>query len=260
MASQNKKLKIHFYDVGQGDAVYMRTSKGQDVLIDGGPSSAVLKKIGRDLPFYDRKIELIILSHPEADHLTGLVEVLKRYKVEQIIASEVENDTPVFKEWENLIEEKGIPVNYVLAGSQIVFDENIKMEILHPTSGFLNNKELNNASLVAKLVFGQISFLFTGDIEKPAEKYLSETKGEILNADVLKVAHHGSKTSSSKEFIGLVTPKYAIISAGRNNPYGHPHSSVLETLESFDIEILQTNRDGDIECWSDGKDFGCQAS
>lgn len=248
-------LEVNFLDVGQGDSIFIETPLRNQILIDGGPSSIILEKLGRKMPFWDRSIDLIILTHPEKDHLAGLIEVLKKYRVENILWTGVLRDTSEFQEWQKLIEEEknkeGAQIKIAKNPQKInlsTSEVNSYIEVLFPLES-LEGKEMkdsNNSSIIAKLVFGENSFLFTGDIYKSAEKKLIDG-GLDLNSDVLKVSHHGSKTSSGEEFLAAISPEIAVISVGKDNSYGHPHSETLETLAKYDIKVLRTDRDGDIK-------------
>ena len=210
------------------------------------------------MPFYDRTIDLIILTHPEFDHLSGLNEILKKYKVSNILWTGIVRDTAEYKEWKKLIEEEKAEIFIAKAGQKILWESetNNYMEVLYPFENLEGKvfEDSNNTSIISKLVFGKNSFLFTGDAYKNVEGELINKKAEI-DSDVLKVSHHGSKTSSSEEFIKSVSPQIAVISAGIGNKYGHPHQEVLELLEKYDIKILRTDKDGDIKIISDGKNY-----
>jgi len=250
--SQSPSLEVNFFDVGQGDAIFIETAQGQQILIDGGPGNVILEKLAKELPFWDRTIDLIILTHPELDHLSGLIEVLKNYQVENILWTGVVRETAVYQEWEKAIKAEGAKIFIARAGQKIISGKSI-LEILCPFDEIEEEifKDSNNTSIVAKLVFGNTSFLFTGDIGKSQEKEII-SRGEDIDSDVLKVPHHGSKTSSSEEFIRGVSPEIAIISVGKDNKYGHPHQEVLDILNKYGINVLRTDRDGDIKIFSDG--------
>lgn len=258
--SQPRFLEVVFFDVGQGDAIFIETPERFQVLIDGGPDLTVLEKLGKEMPFYDRTIDLIILTHPEHDHYFGLFEVLKRYEIKNILWTGIIRDTAEYQEWMKLLEEEGAEIRIAEAGQKIIFQEDplIFMEILHPFENLTGKetKYTNDTSIVAELVFGDVSFLFTGDISKKIEKELVYEYID-LNSDVLKVAHHGSKTSSCLEFIEAVSPDIAVISVGENR-WNHPHPEVLANLNQFGIQVLITRELGDIKIISDGKDFKLQ--
>ena len=247
-------LKVKFLDVGQGDAEFIETPDKKQVLIDGGPDLSVLEKLGRAMPFYDRYIDLIILTHPEADHLNGLIEIVKRYDIGAIIMTGVFRNTDQYKEFLNIIKNKKISVYLAKSGGEIDFGNNIKMDILYPFDNLKGKviSDSNNTSIVAKLIYGNFETLFTGDIEKGVENKLIKS-GLNLKSDILKIAHHGSKTSSGEEFLKAVNALMAVIEVGKDNRYGHPHQEVLERLKN--LQIFQTGRDGDIKIISDGENF-----
>ena len=254
--SRSRFLEVTFFDVGQGDAIFIETPKGNKILIDGGPDSALLEKLGENLPFWDRTIDLLILTHPESDHLTGLLEVLRSYKVKNILWTGILMDTAGFKKWEKLIKQENAKIYLAQAGQKIIISPKIVLEVLHPFENLEGKsvKDVNNTSIVLRLDFLEISFLFTGDVYKSAEKELVE-QGSNINSDVLKVGHHGSKTSSDEEFIKEVLPEMAVISVGKNNSYGHPHSETLAILEKYGISIFRTDLNGDIKIISDGINY-----
>jgi len=249
---QSQILKVEFFDIGQGDSIFVETGDKKQMLIDGGPDASILEKIGRAIPFYDRYIDIIVLTHPEQDHLNGLIEIIKRYDIGAIITNGIVRDTSQYKEWMEIIEQKNIPLYIAQKGGIIDFDNGVYLNILYPFEN-MYNKELsdsNNYSIVSKLVYKNFDTLFTGDIEKSVEKKL--IKSDIdLKSDILKIAHHGSKTSSSKEFLDAVGAVIAIIQMGKDNQYGHPHQEVLERLKN--LRALLTGEHGDIEVFSDGR-------
>lgn len=250
---KEKPLEVSFFDVGQGDAIFIETPKRQQILIDGGPSSVILEKLGKEMPFWDRTIELVILTHPEKDHLSGLVEVLKKYQVKNIFWTGIVRNTVEYQEWLKALEKEGAKIFIAKAGQKIIISRTV-LEILHPFESIQGRglKDSNNTSVVVRLGFGESSFLFTGDLPAFQERELV-SRGADIDSDVLKVGHHGSKTSSSEDFIKEVSPELAIISAGKNNSYGHPHQEVLDVLGKYGIKILRTDQNGDIKIFSDGK-------
>lgn len=250
---QHQNLLVTFFDVGQGDAALIEIPGGNQVLIDGGPDKKILSKLGRALPFWDREIDLLILTHPHADHLDGLLEVLKKYDVGMVIESGVNHSVPEYQEWPEILKEKKIKIVTASAGQKLLLGKNVKMDILSPFKNFSGQtvKNVHEATVASRLSYGKNSILFMGDAEKSLE-YQMIFQGEKLDSDILKAGHHGSKTSSSEEFLKAVSPQAAIISAGRKNRYGHPHQEVLERLEKFGIKIFRTDLDGDIYLKSDG--------
>lgn len=251
---ESRGLEVDFFDVGQGDAILIKTPDHQRILIDGGPNNAVVNKLGENLPFFDKEIDLVILTHPHADHLVGLIEVLKRYEVKKILSTGVAHPTPDYLTWLEEIKKQNVPMEIAKAGETLDFGSGIKMEIFYPVEDLAGKQveNLNNTSIVGKLIFGRTSFLFTGDAEMEVWDELI-SRGIDLKADVLKVAHHGSKNATSKNFLEKVQPKFAIISVGENNLFGHPSRIILNYLENIGAQILRTDEQGDVKIISDGE-------
>ncbi|MDX9913809.1 MAG: ComEC/Rec2 family competence protein [Candidatus Moranbacteria bacterium] len=247
VASKKKSdLKVYFLDVGQGDAILV-TSGNNQVLIDSGRNGRItLEKLGRSMPFWDRKIETLIVTHPDADHYGGFDEVLDFYRVENIIKTEAKNDSG---EWLNLLDKlKNKKVTEINpgVGTKIIFPSGANMEIIYPVGNLDIKEDKNENSIVTRLVFGENEFLFTGDLSKEGEAVLLASNLNI-EADFLKVAHHGSHSSTSLEFLKKVKPKDAIISVGKNNSYGHPHKEVIDSLKDGMVRIWRTDVDGTIK-------------
>lgn len=244
---ENKNLRIVFFDVGQGDAILISQGEKQ-ILIDGGISGQkLLEKLGEYVPFWDRKIEIIMVTHPDADHLSGLVDVLKNYTVDQSIESGAKSQSQVFDTYEKLIEEKKVEKQFARRGMKIKLSDEAELEIFSPTDAVIDKlkDDTNSASIVAKLTYGKNSFLFTGDLPLEAESQL--VSAELpLNAQVLKVSHHGSKSATGVNFLELVHPSDAIISVGKDNRYGHPTAEILDRLKNQKIKILRTDESGDV--------------
>ncbi|TSC97250.1 MAG: competence protein ComEC, partial [Parcubacteria group bacterium Greene1014_47] len=247
-------LSVSFFGVGQGDASFIETPQRKQILIDGGPDATVLEKLGKVMPFWDRSIDLVILSHPAQDHVAGLLDVLKAYKVQNILWTGIEKETLVFKQWKEILareQEEGARIFLAYAGQRLNLGENApcpqRIDVLYPDSiaGTLVKGDDNDTSIVARLEFCGSSILFTGDLTKKGEKILLSQKASV-DSDILKVGHHGSKTSSSAQFVEAVSPEVAVISAGRGNRYGHPNLETLETLARYGIEIRRTDEEGDI--------------
>lgn len=245
-------LKVSFLDIGQGDSIFIEAPNGNQVLIDGGSNRAVLKELGKVMPFYDRTIDAVIATHPDKDHIGGLVEVLKNYRADMVMEPGVSSDTGVYQELEKTIADKNLPRILARRGMLLNLGEGARLNILFPDRN-TEDWETNTASIVAKLVYGNNSFLLTGDSPIAIENYLSMIDGRNLKSDVLKAGHHGSRTSTSESFASLVSPEYAVISAGKNNKYGHPHKEVLDILEKIKAVILKTYEKGTIIFKSDGE-------
>lgn len=247
-------LTVYALDIGQGDAVFIQAENGNQILIDGGPNKKILEELGKVMPFYDRTIEALILTHPHEDHINGLIEVLKKYKVSAVLESGNSGKTAAYNEFQKIIKEKNIPLFITKQGMKLEIDSGAELDILLPVLNIMNG-EIHNQMVVGKLNYGNNSFMLTGDMEQNLENYLISFQKENLKSDVLKAGHHGSRTSTSKEFLGWVSPKYAIISAGVKNKYGHPHKEILERLNNFGIKIFRTDENGTIKIKSDGKNI-----
>lgn len=252
--TNGKFLKVEFLDVGQGDAIFIETPDRKQILVDGGPNLSVLEKIGRIMPFYDRYIDIVLLTHPEADHLNGLIEIIKRYNVGAIITTGIVRDTSQYKEWMKIIEQKNIPLYIAQKGGVIDFGNDIGLNILYPFDNIFGQKlsDSNNYSIVSRLVYKNFDLLLTGDIEKSIENKLINS-GADLKSDILKIAHHGSKTSTGEEFLKAVNALVAVIEVGKDNKYGHPHPEVLDRLKN--LAVFTTGKNGNIEILSDGERF-----
>ncbi|MFA4890344.1 MAG: ComEC/Rec2 family competence protein [Candidatus Paceibacterota bacterium] len=256
-AESRQELEVDFLDVGQGDAIFIQASNGNQILIDAGPNKAVLRELSKVMPFYDRSIDMVIESHPDSDHIGGLPEILNRYDVGVVMESGVNTDSAVYAETEKLISEKNIKKILARKETRVNLGDGGYMDILFPDRD-VAGMDTNDASIIMKLQYGSKSFLFTGDSPAKMEKYLISLDGKNLDADVLKVGHHGSKTSSSQEFLGYVSPEYAVISVGKDNKYGHPHQEILDRFQKFGINILRTDQLGAIKIKSDGENFKIQ--
>lgn len=261
--SENRKdLTVAFLDVGQGDAIFIESVDGKQILIDGGSNAQVLRQLGKVMPFYDRSIDMVVLTHPDQDHIGGLPTVLENYKVDYVLESGVNSDSEVYKEFENIIEEKQIKKILArqgmniplcnLTGALLREDCDSYLEVLFPI-GDVSDFETNTSSVILKLTNGENSFLFTGDSPQSIEKYLAGSLGDYLDVDVLKLGHHGSKTSSSDIFLGFTSPEYTIASVGLNNSYNHPNQEVIDLLNKFEISLLRTDELGSIIFKSDGQ-------
>jgi len=266
--NRNGILTVAFLDVGQGDSIYIEAPSGNQMLIDGGPSNAVLRQLSKVMPFYDRSIDLVLATHADSDHVGGLPDVLKNYKTNIFMETGVSGPSSSYEELEKIVnnEEKTKEIKKVLArrGMMIDLGDGAIVQILFPITVF-PGMDTNSASIVAKLIYGENEFLFTGDSPTASENYLVECQGQTLNcpgpkgltlaSNVLKVAHHGSKNSDSAEFVSAVAPQYAVISVGKDNKYGHPNKEVLDTLNNFGAKILRTDESGTIIFKSNGVDL-----
>jgi len=246
------KLHVYFLDVGQGDAIFIVTPTGRQILVDGGPApSVVLNQLARRMPFWDHSLDLIIATQPDADHLAGLVAVMDKYAVGAALAAEWPDRArdPAVSRWSQLITERGVQRIAPQAGQRIQVEPGLEMTLLHPDMNALASLKGNDASLVIRLTHGGVSFLLTADVEAAGEVALVRS-GRLQSATIMKVAHHGSKTSSSPEFLSIADPLIVVISVGAGNPFGHPSPEVLARLA--DRRVLRTDQSGTIEIMSDG--------
>jgi competence protein ComEC len=243
------RLEVTMLDVGQGDAILIETPGGSDVLIDGGPGGAVLRGLGRERPWHDRSIDLVVLTHGQADHGTGLFDVFERYDVDRTLTA-VHDDTPLADDVRATALDEGADV--IAAHSDRTFDlgDGVRLEVLWPTANPSHDASSNNGGIVLRLSWRDVSFLLTADIEAETEAALVASGAE-LRTTVLKVAHHGSKTSTTAAFLDAVAPSIAVISSGAGNPHGHPAPEVIERLEG--VRTYNTASDGDVHLKTDGE-------
>jgi competence protein ComEC len=250
----DQRLRVSFLDVGQGDAILIQKGS-QQVLVDGGPSPQALNlALGKEMPFWDRTIELVVLTHPHADHLTGLVEVLRRYRVDKALYPDVDDGSPLYGEWLRLVGED-TQATIARAGEEIDLGDGVIIEVLNPQTPPLaaTDSDADNNGVVLRLTNGRVSFLLTADIQREGEIGLLASQAE-LGSTVLKVAHHGSKTSTTPEFLAEVSPVAAVISVGENS-FGHPSGEVIGRLaeELGEDNIYRTDEIGTIEFITDGE-------
>jgi len=252
----SKKLEVNFLDVGQGDAILIITPEQQKILIDGGPDDNLINKLGPYFNFGDRTIDLMILTHPHSDHLVGLVEVLERFKVKKVLYNGPAQTTPEYLEWSELITEQQIPQEIPQAGQEYFFSDDIKLKIIYPFNDLTNIEpdDLNENSLVCQLSYGEIDFLFTGDLPQKEEQQILNS-GLTIDSEVLKVGHHGSQYSSGEDFIREASPKTAIIQVGVDNKFNHPHLLTLRRYQRQKIQVLRTDLKGTITVFSNGQEY-----
>ena len=232
-------LKVFFLDIGQGDSIFVETPTHKRFVLDGGPNGRVLTELGKVLPFGAKSIDVMIESHPDADHISGLIPVARKYHIGLFMEPGVESPNKVDDTLKAEVKGKNIPDILARRGMVIDFGDGAKLRILFPNQD-VTNWETNDASIVAKLTYGSKSFLLTGDSTKKAEGILLSLDKSILDSDVLKAGHHGSHTSTSLAYAEAVSPTYAVISAGKNNRYGHPHQETLDTLQKVGAQIIAT--------------------
>lgn len=250
---KNSALKVIFLDIGQGDSILI-SQGSQQLLIDGGKDGKLLlEKLGKYIPFWDRDIEAIIETHPDQDHIGGLIDVVKTYKVHSVLETKMQSESQTFKKLEEEIEKRSVEKIEAKKGVTIKFVSGSIAEILYPleTIENTNSQDTNSSSVVVKLTMDKGNFLFTGDLPTTEENNLLSENIDV-STDFLKISHHGSKYATSSEFLEKTKPREAIISVGKNNSYGHPNSEVLQRLLQKGISVFRTDEIGDIvyECKS----------
>ncbi|WP_312561868.1 ComEC/Rec2 family competence protein [Anaerospora sp.] len=252
------QVVVKVLDIGQGDAILIR-SGGQVTMIDTGDTpakeklAAILSKEGITT------VDKLILTHPHSDHIGGATTVLERFTVKQVYDSGQTTTTATYRKYMQTVEKKKIPFTLLAAGDTVDIGGGASLKILSPKKPFFTEDngqlDLNNNSIVAKLIFGSFSMLFTGDAEKQSELQMIKSNGSELKSSVLKVGHHGSNTSSTPEFLKAVAAEAAIISLGEGNDYHHPHPGTLKKLESQKYKIYRTDRSGTVTVTSDGRTY-----
>lgn len=243
-------LAIHFIDVGQGDSTLIQTPSGKTMLIDAGENDKGESVVNYIKKQGIKKLDYVIGTHPHSDHIGGLDNVINSLDVKCVYMPKVSHNTETFKDVLSAVRNKGLKVETAKTGVKLNLDQNIKLEMFSPNLSKYDN--LNNYSPIMKLTYGEVSFIFTGDAEAEVEKEVL-TKNINLKADILKLGHHGSSTSTTNRFLKAVSPKYAIISAGKGNEYGHPHKETIHKLINAEIQIFRTDQLGTIVAVSNGK-------
>jgi len=251
------KIHIYIFDVGQGDAELIQKNNFQ-ILVDGGPDNSVITKLGEVMPIEDREIEEVILTHPHADHLSGLIQVLSRYKVKKIVYSGVNYDSSIYSEFSKIISENQIAIEIPTIGQSEITSAGELTYFWPGKNGNNQSDNLNNTSEVFQFDCGEFSAVFSGDCETDCwEKIEEANKKELKNVDYLKISHHGSKNGTNKELIDILKPKFVTISLGKNNKYGFPHKETVDILESSGADIYRTDLLGtiDISIADDGRNW-----
>lgn len=251
----DRQLHIYILDVGQGDAILIQTPFSERILIDGGPDSKVAEQLSQVMPFYEKEIDVVILTHPDADHVNGLVDVLKRYHVKAVMMTGLIQHSSGYNAFLEQITINRVPVFFV--GNKTDFRlGSVVLDVLFPLYSLqgMTFVKSNNSSIALRLVYGKSVFYFSGDMEMGKE--LELVKGKLdLRADFLKVSHHGSNTSSINALIDKINPQFAAISCGVNNKFHHPHPVTIENFQKRGIKIYRTDLDGIIEATSNGKEI-----
>jgi competence protein ComEC len=239
------RTHVHFLDVGQGDGILILGPLGEIVMIDGGPDGKFLEQIGKILPFYVDKIDLVILTHPHADHAEGLISVLKRYNIANVLISGANYSSRVYEVFISELDDEKV---HFAEGYEDFLLGKMRIDVLYPLESMqgINIDNINNSSVVVKIGYGKDAVYLSGDLEDEGEKKLIDS-GLNLNANVYKAGHHGSRTSNNPELIKRIRPEFAVISAGAGNSYEHPHQETLDTLNRLKVKTYRTDLDGNIE-------------
>lgn len=252
-------FKVVFFDVGQGDGIFIETSDKRQIVIDGGPDyNLMAEKISQVVPFWDKELDAIILTHPDSDHINGLFGVLQKYKVDNIVWTGIEKEgsDEKMKNWKNMIENEvkndGAKI-FLVRDNDYILSKNMRLVFLWPekTLEMSSKNDSNDNSLVSRLCYVKTCFLFTGDASMNDEKVLEK---KDVSADILKVSHHGSKYATSSEFLSAVSPNLAVIEVGKNS-YGHPASETVKRLVDSGAKVVRTDEKGDIAIFSDGQNY-----
>lgn len=245
--------RIAFLDVGQGDAIFIEAPNGTQVLIDAGPDASVISSISDVMRFWDRSIDLVIPTHADKDHIGGFPEIFRRFEVVHVYDTPNGATTAIYEEYARMRDAETKNIAFAHSTDTIILDEyhGVYLRVLFPDQD-VSDIERNDSSTVVQFVHGDIEVLLTGDAGTTIEEYLVFLYGDGLESNILKAGHHGSDTSSSKLFLDTVRPEVVVVSAGKDNRYGHPHESVLESLEEQNIQIFQTAHQGTVLFETDG--------
>lgn len=248
-----QKLKVSFLDVGQGDAIFIQTPSGKSMLVDGGPNNNILAKLAREMSYFDRDVDVIEETHPDADHITGLIPVLEKFNVKQIILPKVMSDTKIYDDLNTHIKNEQSETHVAQSGDIIDFHDGVIVKVIYPSSNYIVKKnDTNDASVSVEVIYGDETFLLTGDLPSTEESKLI-SGGLTKNITVYKAGHHGSKYSSGEVLLTYIKPEYSVISAGKDNKYGHPNPEAIERLQKYSKEILSTIDRGTISFITDGR-------
>ena len=249
---EERELHVSFLDIGQGDSIFIEGPTGFQMLVDGGPDRGVLRRLAHVMSPLDRTIDLLVATHPDKDHIAGLTNVFDRYGVSYFMESGVEGATSFAAALSAAASSEPNLIRVVAhRGQRIYLGGGAYADILFPDRD-VSGVETNTGSIVMRVVYGDTSFLLTGDSPIPIENWLTALDSNALSADVLKAGHHGSRTSTSREFLSAVSPETVVISAGKDNSYGHPHTEVMQNIAAAHAAVMSTAEEGTITFVSDG--------
>ncbi len=247
------QMKVHFINVGQGDSILIQFHNGQTMLIDAGPDDSVVSYLNQQ---GIKKINYLVATHPHADHIGEMATVIRTFDIEKVYMPRVTHTTKTYENVLLAIKAKGLKITPARAGTTVLNQEGVKVDIVAPCGSSYDN--LNNYSAVVRILHGNTSFLLTGDAESLSEQQMLSS-GANLKADVLKVGHHGSSTSTTQSFLKAVSPKYGVISCGSGNQYGHPHKETISKLANAGVKIYRTDTHGTVVFVTDGKTITVKA-
>ncbi len=257
----NTILTVAFLDIGQGDSIYIEAPNGRQMIIDGGRDSSIMRELGPLMPWGDASIDILMVTNPDLDHYAGFLDVLKQFHVGAVIEPGTHSSTKTYASLERSIAEKKVPELLARKGMQIMLDRehDVEFDVLFPDRD-VSTWNSNDGSIEGVLIYGKTKIMFTGDgTQKTEGIVLANNAPDVVKSDILKVGHHGSRTSSADAFVAAVAPEYAVISDGKNNSYGHPHQETLDTLARHNVQVLRTDQLGTIVFESDGNSFSCMA-
>lgn len=251
-SDQSKYLHVYFLDIDQGDAGLIRTPDGVNILVDAGPDNKILYQVAQSLPWYERQIDYVIISHWHEDHFGGLIALQQKYKIGQILVNGHEPDSLLYSIWRDSAQQAGIKIQAINIGQTFSIDHQTSWQILYtsPTS----SGDYNDTSVVLKFSFGKTDLLFTGDLPAEQESVVISS-GLDISAEILKVGHHGSRYSSSAAFLSKIDPELCVIQSGQDNKFGHPHQEALDRLSASGCRVIGNQEYGRIEIRSDGEQW-----
>lgn len=251
-AATAQYVRVSFLDVGQGDAILIESPSGKQMLVDGGRNTSVLRALQQEVSFFDRHLDYVVATHPDQDHIGGLIDVLARYDIDTVITTDNQADTATASTFQTAIATEEATVELAKRGQFYDLGSGVIVEVLWPEQSVMN-EERNASSIVLQVRYGDIEFMLTGDAPKRIEEYLVLAYGEHLESEVLKAGHHGSRTSTSELFLDEVAPQFAVISAAADNSYGHPHVEVTDALFNAGVDMFETAKQGTVTFLSDGE-------
>lgn len=251
--ASSDQVEITFCDVGQGDGILIDFGAGKQAVVDGGPNESILACLGKNLPITDRKIEYLVLTHPDADHLRGLSYIIDEYQVGKLYWTKVNHNSELYKNFKKKVKDKNI-VQEIIDSGDIINEGIAKLDFIYPVNSVAGQdfSNLNNSSAVSVLDIGEIEIFLTGDAET---EVFDRLKQKLKRMEVLKVSHHGAENGTNQKLLDIIRPEAAVISAGKDNQYGHPKKEVVDLLNEFKIDIYRTDERGDIKLISDGSSY-----